>query len=105
MESADLWKSSSPAALVSLAILAIQLVSQCFGLSRKSMNGNVALPGVNYPANSYGNVVRGATGAPSMIGPTTQAKEQCPGTKLAFVEVESGCERGAICVERGRIAI
>ena len=55
------------------------------------MNGNIALQGVNYPADSYGNVVRGATGAPSMTALALQAKAQCPETKLALIGYSQVC--------------
>ncbi|KAF7192354.1 Cutinase [Pseudocercospora fuligena] len=55
-----------------------------------ALNGNIALQGVSYPADSEGNVVRGAKGAPEMTRMVKLAKEQCSESKVALIGYSQG---------------
>lgn len=67
---------------------------QLFQKIISDLNGNVALQGVNYPADWFGNFQQGATGSSSLSSLVDQALANCPSTKIVL----AGYSQGAMVV-------
>lgn len=61
-----------------------------FAALSKARSKNVALQGVNYPADAAGNANLGASGGPTMASLAQQALSQCPTTKIALAGYSQG---------------
>lgn len=60
----------------------------------KSLNGNVAIQGVDYTASIASNAELGAGGGPVMAQLAKTALQQCPSTKIAISGYSQG---GEVC--------
>ena len=65
-----------------------------FAALSSDLDKNVALQGVNYPADLAGDLDLGAEGAPDLVSLVTQALDQCPSTKIAL----AGYSQGALVI-------